>query len=268
MKTLLFSLSAAVVGFGAALMFVHRSNSDPVVAPETTAATIAPKPAVRAVSSESTSATPAGATAPEPSVRETAAPDQATVALATAIDSLTSPQTSFTEKQALWNQLRITGRLGEVTPSLEKLAAENPQDPQLRNALGEVQLQRLRAIMETGGDASEVPILAMQADRCFNQALSLEPTNWEAQFMKAASMAHWPAGLNKSSEVIQRLSNLTAQQDTLPSQPEFAQTYVILAQQYKAAGQRDQAAETLRLGATKFPGNSSLVQALADASKP
>jgi len=267
MKTILLVIFAAALGFAGAMVIVRRDRPVPVAVAESM-----PKPLTLEKKPEASATvapiTPAP-TAREPQpVAETAQPDAVTVALATAIDTVTSPQVSFGQKQAMWNQLRAAGRLDEVKASLEKLATENPQDVQVRTALGEVQLQKLRSIMETGGDPSEVPILGMQADRYFSQALGIEPTNWEAQFMKAAAMAHWPPGLNKQAEVIQRLSDLATQQDTMAPQPEFAQTYLILGQQYKAAGQPEKATQTIQLAIGKFPMNPNLVQALADVSKP
>jgi tetratricopeptide (TPR) repeat protein len=84
--------------------------------------------------------------------------------------------------------------------------------------------------------------------------------------MKAASLAYWPPALNKGPEVIQRLSSLVAQQETMPVQPEFAQTYVLLGQQYQAAGQADQAIQTWQQGAAKFPLNTTLQKNLAHAT--
>ena len=101
-------------------------------------------------------------------------------------------------------------------------------------------------------------ILALQADQSFNTALGIEPTNWEAKFFKAAALSRWPPEMNKGPEVIQQLSNLIDQQEAIPPQPQFAQTYVLLGDQYKKTGQPDYAVQTWRLGLAKFPGDSTL----------
>jgi hypothetical protein len=44
----------------------------------------------------------------------------------------------------------------------------------------------------------------------------------------------------------------------MPSQPQFAQTYVLLGDQYKKAGQPDYAVQTWKLGLAKFPADSTL----------
>jgi hypothetical protein len=255
MKTILCLLAAGVLGVAGFNIFLRHAAA--------TDASPTPAPTATAAASPLTAAMMASHSPAEPTVesparvadtREAAPPDAVTTALATAVETLTSPQSAFAQKQALWDELRTSGRLGTVVASLEKLAAENPADAQVQTALGEGLIQKLRAVTENGGDTSEIPILALQADRSFSRALAVDATNWEAQYMKAASLAHWPAELNKRGEVITRLSDLVKQQENTPPRPEFAQTYVLLAQQYKAAGQNDEAAQMLQRGAMRFPG--------------
>ena len=105
--------------------------------------------------------------------------------------------------------------------------------------------------------------MALQADQSFNRALGLDPANWEAQFFKAAALSRWPPEMNKSPEVIQQFSNLIDQQEAMPPQPQFAQTYVLLGDQYKKTGQPDYAVQTWRLGLAKFPGDSTLQRRIA-----
>ena len=67
----------------------------------------------------------------------------------------------------------------------------------------------------------ESAITGMRVNQSFDAALKIDPSNWEAQFFKADAMSYWPAAMNKGPEVIQRLSSLIDQQDTMPAQPEF-----------------------------------------------
>ncbi len=203
---------------------------------------------------------------PRPPASPAPKPDPTVVAVANAIDRLTSPQTSFGERRALWDQLRKAGQLDDVIAGLKELAADNPSDATVPIALGEAELAKIRSVREAGGDSSEVAILGLQADQNFSQALKIDPTNWEAQYVKAALLSHWPPELNKGPEVIQRLSNLVTQQETMPLQPEFAQTYVLLGQQYQAAGQTDKAIQTWQQGAAKFPANTTLQNNLLHAT--
>jgi hypothetical protein len=171
-----------------------------------------------------------------------------------ALDILVSPQTSFQQRQAAWKQLRDAGELDQALASLKQGVANNPTSAEYPTALGEAYVYKLQTIR----DFHEVSILALQADQSFNTALGLDPANWEAQFFKAAALSRWPAEMNKGPEVIQQFSNLIDQQEAMPPQPQFAQTYVLLGDQYKKTGQRDYAVQTWRLGLAKFPGDSTL----------
>jgi hypothetical protein len=171
-----------------------------------------------------------------------------------AIDILVSPQTSFQQRQAAWKQLRDAGELDQALASLKQGVANNPTSAEYPTDLGEAYVYKLQTIR----DFHEVSILALQADQSFNTALGLDPANWEAQFFKAAALSRWPAEMNKGPEVIQQFSSLIDQQEAMPPQPQFAQTYVLLGDQYKRTGQRDYAVQTWRLGLAKFPGDSTL----------
>jgi tetratricopeptide (TPR) repeat protein len=150
--------------------------------------------------------------------------------------------------------LRDAGELDQALATLKQGAANNPASAEYPTALGEAYVYKLQTIR----DYHEVAILALQADQSFNTALGLDPANWEARFFKAASLSHWPPEMNKGPEVIQQLSNLIDQQEAMPQQPQFAQTYALLGDQYQKAGQPDYAVQTWRLGLAKFPGDSTL----------
>ena len=141
---------------------------------------------------------------------------------------------------------------------MKQRAADNPNDPEIPTTLGEAQLNKLKALKDAGGDYNEIGILAMQADQSFNAALKIDPQNWEAQFVKSASMYYWPANPQTDNEVLQRLSGLIDEQGTMPAQPQFAQTYVMLGNEYLKIGQPDKAMATWQLGAQQFPTDPTL----------
>ena len=180
-------------------------------------------------------------------------PTNSTVLLQ-AIDILVSPQTGFPEKQAAWKRLRDAGELDQALETLKQGATNNPASPEYPTALGEAYVYKLQTMQ----DFHDIAILALQADQSFNAALALDPANWEAQFFKASSLSHWPAAMNKGPEVIQQLSSLIDQQEAMPTQPQFAQTYVLLGDQYRKANQADAAVQTWRLGLARFPGDPTL----------
>jgi tetratricopeptide (TPR) repeat protein len=180
-------------------------------------------------------------------------------AFSQSIGTLISPQTKFQEKEAVWKQLQDTGELDRALADLKQRSVDDPNDPVVLTALGELGIFKLR----TTQDFNEQAILAMQADQSFNAALKLDPANWEAQYFKAASMYYWPASLNKDQEVVQRLTSLATQQETMSPEPQFARTYVVLGDEYQKLGQLNEAQQTWRLGAQKFPQDPALQKRLS-----
>jgi tetratricopeptide (TPR) repeat protein len=98
----------------------------------------------------------------------------------------------------------------------------------------------------------------MQADKVFDTALSLDTANWEARFTKAIAMSYWPPTLNKGDEVIQHFQTLIEQQEAQTPQPEFADTYSWLGDQYQKAGRADDARAVWQRGAAMFPADEKL----------
>jgi tetratricopeptide (TPR) repeat protein len=204
------------------------------------------------------------ANAGEPAKIPTATPpasearsDDSATPIRKAVDALLSSK-SASEKHELFQQLIRSGQIDQAIAELKQRAADNPDNAQFPTTLGEALLNKLRAIRDAGGDPNDQGILAMQADQSFNAALKIDPQNWEANFVKAASMYYWPADATRDSDVVQRLSSLIDQQETMASQPQFAQTYVVLGNEYQKIGQPDRAQATWQLGLTKFPNDPAL----------
>jgi tetratricopeptide (TPR) repeat protein len=229
----------------------------PSAEPATPEKIVAPKPDPRRIVSD-TAGEPKPAAASSPVASDLQADGVAT-ALSQAVDILISPQASFQTRRELWQKLKEAGQLDQVIAELKRRAANNPNDPAIPTALG-VGLMNKFPVQ----DFNEAALLGLQIDQNFNTALKLDPANWEAQYEKAGSMSYWPdvAG-DKKPEIIQRLSSLIDQQETMPPQPQFAKTYILLGDQYKKAGQADLAQATWQLGAQKFPNNSTLQKKIA-----
>jgi tetratricopeptide (TPR) repeat protein len=201
---------------------------------------------------------PAKISAATPVVTE-AKPDDSANPIHKAVDALLSAK-SAGEKHDLFQQLLKSGQLDAVIEELKQRAMDNPNNPQLPTTLGEAELNKVSALYAAGGDRNEMGILAMQADQSFNAALKIDPQNWEAQFVKSSSMFYWPANPEMDNQVVQNLSKLVDQQETMPAQPEFAQTYVVLGNEYQKIGQPDKAIATWQLGLTKFPNDPTLLK--------
>jgi len=166
---------------------------------------------------------------------------------------LISAQVSFQEKQALWHQLGRQGKLDELIAALEQGAADHPAAAEYPAALGQAYVNKIPA----SRDPRDPAILGLKADQCFDAALELDPSNWDARFFKAYSMSYWPAELNKAPEVIEQLNQLIELQESTTSQPYFAQTYVLLADQYQKAGYADYARQVRQRGAALFPQDAT-----------
>jgi tetratricopeptide (TPR) repeat protein len=195
---------------------------------------------------------------PTNSVAENLNPNDSTNSIHKLVKALLSAKNGK-QKQALFDQLRASGQFDQAIADLKQRAVDNPNDPEIPMTLGEAQLNEVQALHEASNDnTDQIGILAMQADQNFNAALKIDPSNWEAQFVKADSMFYWPSSAGQDNNVVQSLSSLIDQQETMTPQPQFAQTYVVLGDEYQKIGQPDKAVATWQLGLTKFPDNSTL----------
>jgi tetratricopeptide (TPR) repeat protein len=185
-----------------------------------------------------------------------------TNAITKAVDALLTAKNGE-EKHALFEQLRKDGQLPAVIAELQQRAQANPNDAEISTTLGEAQLNLVRQLHESNADLDQVGILAMQADQSFNTALKIDPKNWEAQFVKASTMFYWPANEARDNDAAQRLASLIDQQDTMPTQPQFAMSYIALGNQYQKMGKQAEAIATWQLGAQKFPSDPTLQKKLS-----
>jgi len=175
-----------------------------------------------------------------------------------AVETLVSPQASFEEKQAAWGLLRDSGKLDQAITEFEQRASASPTTAEYPATLGQAYLQKAGTLK----DLREQGILGLKADQSFDAALNLDPANWEAGFWKATAMSYWPPQLGKSQEIIDRFLELIKLQETRAPQPQFAQTYATLGDQYQKQGYPDYAKQVWQRGAALFPNDTQLQQKL------
>jgi lipoprotein NlpI len=175
-----------------------------------------------------------------------------------AVDALLSPETSYDQKRAAWNQLRQGGHLDVATAELQQRFTNNPNNADCAAVLGHAYLVKCG----TSTDVREQGILAMQADKLFDTALNLDTHNWEARFNKALALSYWPATMGKADEVIDHFTTLIQQQEAQPQQSHFADSYMWLGDQYKKAGRLDDARSVWQRGAYLFPADQKLADRL------
>jgi tetratricopeptide (TPR) repeat protein len=250
--------------------YLHQSKRPtttitPEPTPDTTPVAAAPEtvetPNPVEVRDPAVASVPDPAAVPQPAFKGLSHPALEASSLNRAVDLLVSPLASMAEKGETWRQLRDAGKLDQVIAELEQRTASDPKTAAYPAALGQAYLQKCGTIK----DVREQGILAMQADKLFDTALNLDPGNWEARFTKAVAMSYWPPMLNKGEEVIQHFQTLIQQQEALPPQPHFAETYAWLGDQYQKAGRTDDARAIWQRGATLFPDNENLRKKLAPA---
>lgn len=195
---------------------------------------------------------------PKPQVPAAATADDP-AAVKEAVETLASPTSTFEEKQTAWHAFPDTNRLTHAITELERMTRDESASAQCHAALGQAYLRKCGMIQ----DVREQGILAMQADKVFDTALELDPSNWDARFTKAVAMSYWPEQLNRRDEVVEQFCTLIEQQETQPQQPHFAMSYLQLGQQYQQAGYPDLAQQVWQRGAALFPGNEDLRTKLA-----
>jgi hypothetical protein len=171
-----------------------------------------------------------------------------------AVDLLVSPHVNHQQKRAAWKQLKENGGLDQAIGLLEQHTKGDGSCADCAAALGQAYLQKCG----TTSDVRERGILAMQADKVFDSALNLDPSNWEARFNKAVALSYWPATMGKSDEVIGHFLTLIQQQETQPQQPQFAESYLWLGDQYEKVGRNDDAHSVWERGAALFPEHQQL----------
>ena len=268
-------LIMAVIGVGILIVglgwYVNRPTT-PAVPPAEPVAELAPAPAGDAPQAvEPVAARPEQPAQPAaaPRVAEKASytaaapvnPALDAAALSRTVDVLVSPQASHQQKQEAWKYLGDAGKLDQAIAELERRMTNDLSNAECPAALGHAYLHKCGTIK----DVREQGILAMQADKMFDTALGLDVSNWDARFMKAVAMSYWPPMLNKGDEVIQHFQTLIQQQETQAPQPQFAETYAWLGDQYQKAGRADDAKAVWQRGASLFPADEKLRTKLTSA---
>jgi tetratricopeptide (TPR) repeat protein len=269
MKTFILAVLVLGLAAGAGLIWLTSRNpgkthSEPahsagLTQPTGGLANPAVAPARHATATQSTSQALLERRASVPPPAQSLARTAAALSINSKFESLLDPQVAFERKQEVWAELTKSGKLDVAIAELELRAKENPSNADIPASLGRGYLQKAGSIE----DVREQGILGMKADQTFEAALGIDAQNWEARFWKATAMSHWPMQLNKTPEVVDDLLTLVDQQEKAPIRSEFAQTYVLLGEQYDKSGHPDYAKQIWQRGLALFPDQSSLKDKLA-----
>jgi len=180
-------------------------------------------------------------------------------AISRAFDSLFSRQLTHEQRRDILKKLVESGKIDQAIGELQQQVADNPRNAEYQTALGQAYIEKAVALQD---DIPDKAILAMQAMKSFDAALSVDSANWEARYTRTSVMSHYPAEMNKGQEVIDQFTQLINQQEAQTPQPQFAKTYVALGDQYQKLGQNDYALATWQAGAQLFPSDKTLQKRL------
>jgi tetratricopeptide (TPR) repeat protein len=158
---------------------------------------------------------------------------------------------SYWDNPEWWTRIHAAGKMDELIERFEQNAADNPRDPEAHMELGSAYLAYLQV------DQTKWP-LSMKADAEFDKVLALDEKHWAARFTKAVSYSFWPDFLGKKKGAITHFEVLADQQDSMPAEPEHAQTYVFLGNLLDQRGEKDRALEVWRRGLRRHPDNPEL----------
>jgi tetratricopeptide (TPR) repeat protein len=272
---ILFMVVLVLAGLAATLVHMNRPHTSPTALSELASEPPPPSPASETQPGAEPAPPPMAAASAQTS--EPAQPRQEarpapvslpanleTALVGQTLDRLISSQVSYQEKQAAWKSLRDSGKLDQAITELEQRMAGDPRDAAYPATLGQAYLKKCAML----DDIRAQGILALQADRLFETALTIDPANWEARFTKAVAMSYWPASMNKGNEVVQQFNTLIQQQQTQPPQPQFADPFIQLGSFYQKNGDTESARTVWQQGAGLFPDNQELRNQLLAATAP
>lgn len=155
-----------------------------------------------------------------------------------------------------WKRAHAAGALDELLALFQQAAKAAPNDPEAQLQLGNAYLAYLQQ------DPTRWQ-MSTRADSAFDRALELDPNHWEARFTKALSYTFWPDFLGKKPEAMRHFETLLQQQQSLPPEPQHAQTYLYLGNLLEQRGDQDKARKVWQDGAQRHPDNQELRKKLA-----
>jgi len=176
------------------------------------------------------------------------------------LDELLADDLSRDEAEAIWKAASDAGQLDAVVALFEERAKANPGSADAQLDLGRAYLQKVFK----AGNGPEAGTWATKADASFDAALAVDDHHWEARFSKAVSLSFWPPVFGKQTEAIKHFEILIDQQRNLPSNPNHAQTWLLLGNMYQQLGKSDQALATWQKGLALFPDNEQLSQQISN----
>ena len=182
-----------------------------------------------------------------------------TVDVGRAVHELTANRMVGARAMELWEQIREAGKLDEVVEAFRERAMNSPNSADAQCDYGVALVQQLQS---SGDDMMKTASLARLADRAFDEALDIDDGHWSARFNKAISLSFWPQAMGRGPEAVENFETLIAQQEAMPPEPRFANTYFYLGNMHAQNGRMDEARKIWQRGAVLFPNNEQLAEKL------
>ncbi|MFN0006427.1 MAG: tetratricopeptide repeat protein [Planctomycetota bacterium] len=176
------------------------------------------------------------------------------------LDQLLNEDLSEDQTEAIWKAASEAGQFDALVALFEERAKADPENADAQLDLGMAYLQK---VFKAGG-GPEAGTWAIKADKSFDAALAVNDQHWDARFAKAISLSFWPPVFGKQTEAIKHFEILIDQQRNLPSDPNHAQTWLLLGNMYQQLGKADQALATWQKGLALFPDNTQLSQQISN----
>lgn len=173
----------------------------------------------------------------------------------TAVAQVGDPSLDWDDRQAVWARINEAGLVDKVIAAIEDYAKAHPNDAAAQTGKGSAYLQKLW----TEKNDIAKGVLATKADAAFNEALDIDPNQWDARFLKATSLSFWPPVMGKQPEAVKHFEILVQQQEaTGGKRGGYDQTYLYLGNLYAQQGKADKAKEMWQRGLDLFPDNDAL----------
>ena len=165
---------------------------------------------------------------------------------------------SIDDQERFWELARTTSVLDDLLDDLESSVASNPQDLAARLDLADAYVAKLLTVPA----GPERGVWGGKAESQWQEVLSQDDRNWDAQFKLANNYSYYPEFLGKSAAAIEGLERARMLQQSLPAAAVHVQTYLSLSRVYLQAGQADKARAALENGMQLHPGDDALMAAL------
>lgn len=171
------------------------------------------------------------------------------------------PDLSDSDWEEIWKEIHEAGLMDEALAILEARAAAAPNDPDAQVALANGYFGKL---LNTQNQI-EVGQWAMKSDAALDRALEIDPQHWDARFQKAVGLSFWPPVMGKQGEAIRHFEILLSQQQRLPANSQYAQTYLYLGNMHQQMGNHAKAKEVWGQGLSSYPDNAQLAAQIENA---